>query len=307
VGSRADQIAQIRSFNRFYTKQIGLLREQFLETRFTPTQARVLYELGRSSPLSSTALIEELGLDKGYLSRLIKAFEKQGLVKRETSLEDRRISHVSLTAKGRREFERLDQRSRDEIAGMLTAMSQPRRAQLAAGMRAVRESLGDPDESQQDVILRTHQPGDIGWVVARHGELYAQEFGWDSTFEGLVAEIAGAFLKNFDAARERCWIAERGGERLGCVFLVRQSDKVSKLRLLLVEPTARGLGIGGRLVNECVVFARQCGYRKLTLWTNDILVSARRIYELAGFRLLKEEKHHSFGHALVGQFRELNL
>jgi DNA-binding MarR family transcriptional regulator/GNAT superfamily N-acetyltransferase len=307
VASRDGQIAQIRSFNRFYTKQIGLLREQFLETRFTLTQARVLYELGRNSPLSSTALIAELGLDKGYLSRLLKGFEMQGLVKRASSSEDGRVSHVSLTAKGRREFEHLDQRSRDEIDGMLAAMSQPQRAQLSAGLKAVREAMGDSDEALQEVVLRRHQPGDIGWVVERHGELYAREFGWDSTFEGLVAEIGGAFLKNFDAQRERCWIAERGSERLGCVFLVRRSDKAAKLRLLLVEPAARGLGIGARLVNECVDFARQCGYRKLTLWTNDILVSARRIYESAGFQLTKEEKHRSFGHDLTGQFWELKL
>jgi DNA-binding MarR family transcriptional regulator/N-acetylglutamate synthase-like GNAT family acetyltransferase len=307
VANREGQIAQIRSFNRFYTKQLGLLREQFLETRFTLTQARVLYELGRNSPLSSTALIEALGLDKGYLSRLLKVFEKQELVKRAGSSEDRRVSRVSLTAKGRRVFEQLDRRSRDEIDRMLAAMRPTQRKGLSAGMKAIRESMGYPDEAPQEVILRLQLPGDIGWVVERHGELYAKEFAWDSAFEGLVAEIAGTFLKNFDAQRERCWIAERGGERLGCVFLVRKSARIAKLRLLLVEPAARGLGIGARLVNECVDFARQCGYRKLTLWTNDILVSARRIYESAGFCLTKEEKHHTFGHDLVGQFWELKL
>jgi GNAT superfamily N-acetyltransferase len=186
-------------------------------------------------------------------------------------------------------------------------MNTSQQKRLVTSMSAIRELPDGPPKHEPEFTLRTHQPGDIGWAIARHGELYAQEYQWDPSFEGFVAEIAGAFLRNFDAERERCWIAEREGERLGCVFLVRQSKSEAKLRLLLVEPSARGLGIGARLVAECIAFARQCGYRKLTLWTNDILHAARKIYERAGFRLLKEEKHHSFGHDLVGQFWELKL
>lgn len=297
----------IRSFNRFYTKQIGLLREGLLKTPFSLTQARVLYELGRNPGIRSKSLVEELGLDPGYLSRLLESFERQRLIKRSISKDDRRVNHLFLTAKGRTEFERLDARSRAEIGEMLTGMNGSQRERLVNSMTAIRELLDSQQEAAPEFVLRTHQPGDIGWVIARHGELYAQEYQWDSSFEGLVAEIAGAFLQRFDEQRERCWVAERNGERLGCVFLVKQSKNVAKLRLLLVEPQARGLGIGARLVSECIAFARQSGYRKLTLWTNDILLAARRIYERAGFRLVKEEKHHSFGHDLAGQFWELRL
>jgi DNA-binding MarR family transcriptional regulator/N-acetylglutamate synthase-like GNAT family acetyltransferase len=300
-------IEQIRSFNRFYTKRIGLLRDGLLQTPFSLTQARVLYELGRNPGVRSASLVEELGLDPGYLSRLLKGFEGRRLLKRASSKEDHRVSHLSLTAKGRAEFERLDARSGAEIGEMLASMSASRRERLVHSMTAIRESLDPREETAPGFVLRTHQPGDIGWVIARHGELYAQEYRWDSSFEGLVAEIAGAFLRRYDEQRERCWIAERNGERLGCVFLVKQSKNIAKLRLLIVEPSARGLGIGVRLVSECIAFARQSGYRKLTLWTNDILHAARRIYERAGFGLVKEEKHHSFGHDLVGQFWELTL
>jgi DNA-binding MarR family transcriptional regulator/GNAT superfamily N-acetyltransferase len=298
---------RIRSFNRFYTKRIGLLREQFLKTPFSLTQARVLYELGHNAEIRAAVLVEELGLDAGYVSRLLKSFEAQGLIKRSTSRDDRRANNVSLTPKGRAEFKRLDARSRAEIGEMLRPMNTSQQNRLVTSMTAIRELLDAPPKPAPEFILRTHQPGDIGWAIARHGELYAQEYQWDPSFEGFVAEIAGAFLCKFDAERERCWIAEREGERVGCVFLVRQSKSEAKLRLLLVEPSARGLGIGARLVEECIAFARQCGYRKLTLWTNDILHAARKIYERAGFHLVKEEKHYSFGHDLVGQFWELSL
>lgn len=302
-----DRTQLVRSFNRFYTRQIGLLGEGLLRTRFSLTQARVLYELGRHSGIQSSKLVEELDLDPGYLSRLLKSFERQGLVKRSTSRSDRRVIHLTLTDKGRREFDRLDARSRVEIGQMLAGMSEPRQQQLVHSMAAIRETLRPPPDTGETFEVRTHRPGDIGWVVARHGELYVQEYRWDSSFEGFVAEIAGKFLTHFDETRERCWIAERTGERLGCIFLVRQSKTVAKLRLLLVEPSARGLGVGTRLVAECLAFARQAGYRKVTLWTNDILHAARRIYERCGFRLVKEEKHHSFGHDLVGQSWELKL
>jgi DNA-binding MarR family transcriptional regulator/N-acetylglutamate synthase-like GNAT family acetyltransferase len=301
-------IHTVRSFNRFYTKRIGLLREGLLDTPFSLTQARVLFEIAQRAGTRSTDLARELGLDPGYLSRLLKSFERRQLVKRAPSKEDRRVVELSLTAKGRASFERLNARSRAEIGEMLENLDPAQRQRLVDSMTNVRQLL-EPGVAVEHspVTLRTHRAGDIGWVVARHGELYTQEWGWDSTFEGFVAEIAGRFLAQFDPERERCWIAERGGERVGCVFLVKGSSTVAKLRLLLVEPSARGLAVGTTLVNECIAFARQSGYRKLTLWTNDILHAARKIYERAGFYLVKAEKHHSFGQDLVGQFWELKL
>ncbi len=301
------QVELVRSFNRFYTRRIGVLREGLLKTPFSLTQARVLYELGAHPGVRSADLIGELGLDPGYLSRLLKGFERQGLVRRTNSRQDGRVNLLALTAKGRAEFERLNSRSKAEIAEMLGGIGGPQRQQLVDSMTAIRRLLEPPGEGEPAFIVRTHQPGDIGWVVARHGELYTQEYQWDSSFEGLVGKIAGEFLMHFDEQRERCWIAECNGERIGTVFLVKQSKTVAKLRLLLVEPSARGLGVGSRLVDECIAFARQCGYRKLTLWTNDILHAARRIYERAGFQLVKEEKHHSFGHDLTGQYWALRL
>jgi DNA-binding MarR family transcriptional regulator/GNAT superfamily N-acetyltransferase len=303
----SEQVELVRGFNRFYTKQIGLLREGLLKTSFSLTQARVLYELGTGPGIRSTDLVRELGLDPGYLSRLLKGFEKQGLIQRVNSPEDRRAFLLKPTAGGRAEFKRLNQRSQAEIAEMLAPMNGSQRQRLTDSMKTIRALLDPPGSSEPDFHIRTHRPGDIGWVIARHGELYAQEYGWDATFEGLVATIASKFLERFDPQCECCWIAERNGERFGSVFLVRQSKTVGKLRLLLVDPSARGLGAGTRLVDECVAFARQSGYRKLTLWTNSVLHAARRIYERAGFHLVREEPHHSFGHDLVGQFWELAL
>ena len=303
----ANHIARVRAFNRFYTRQIGLLREGLLETPYSLTQARVLYELGTRPATRSSTLAADLGLDPGYLSRLLKSFDRRRLVKRSASRDDRRASDVSLTPQGRAEFARLNTRSRAEVAAMLAPMDPPQQQRLVDCMAAIQQLLDAPGEPLPPLSIRTHQPGDIGWVVARHGELYAQEYRWDSTFEGLVAEIVGAFLTHFDPHRERCWIAECDGRRLGSVFLVKSSATEGKLRLLLVEPSARGMGVGTRLVDECIAFARKCGYRKLTLWTNDVLHAARRIYERVGFRLVKEEKHHSFGHDLTGQFWELTL
>lgn len=303
----SEQVDLVRGFNRFYTRQIGLLREGLLKTPYSLTQARVLYELGTRPGLSSTDLVRELDLDPGYVSRLLRAFEKQGLIQRTISKDDRRVSRLAPTAKGRAEFQRLNRRSQAEIDQMLSPMSAPQRRRLADSMTTIRWLLDPPSAGDPAFTVRTHKPGDIGWVVARHGALYAQEYGWDGTFEALVAKIAGGFLERFDPQRERCWIAERHGEPIGSVFLVRQSKTVGKLRLLLVEPAARGLGVGSRLVDDCIAFARLAGYRRLTLWTNDVLHAARRIYERAGFRLVREEKHHSFGHDLVGQFWELAL
>ncbi len=303
----AREIESVRAFNRFYTKHLGLLRESYLASGFSLTQARVLYELGSRSGSRSTELADVLNLDPGYLSRVLKRFQQKRLISRAPAKEDGRISNVSLTAHGRSEFEKLNSRSQAEVGDVLAGVDRLEQEQLVAAMKTIESILGRTPLPTPDIVLRSHRPGDIGWVIARHGELYAQEYEWDSTFEGLVAEIAGKFLTHFDRQREKCWIAERNGDRLGCVFLVKQSKSVAKLRLLLVEPSARGLGIGGALVAECITFARESGYRKLTLWTNDILTAARNIYEKAGFRLVKEEKHHSFGHDLVGQFWELEL
>ena len=281
-----DATEEVRGFNRFYTRQIGLLREGLLDTPYSLTQARILYELGTRTNVRSSDLVRDLALDPGYLSRLVGNFERQGLVKRARSKDDGRVQYLGVTAKGRREFERLNSRSRAEVRDMLERMDTPQQEQLVNSMAAIRMLLEPRARAADGFELRMHRPGDIGWVVARHGELYAEEYGWDTTFEGLVAEIAGKFLCRFDARLERCWIAERNGTRAGCVFLVRQSKTVAKLRLLLVEPWARGGGLGSRMVKECIAFARQAGYRKVTLWTNNILHAARHIYERAGFVLV---------------------
>ena len=307
MASAGENVELVRRFNRFYTKRIGLLREGLLKTPFSLTQARVLYEIGKRPGTRSASLVGELGLDPGYLSRLLSRFERRQLVMRAKSRDDRRVNHLSLTRKGRAAFERLNARSRDEIGQMIASLDGSRQQRLVDSMAAIQQLLDSPAEAGKSVVLRTHRPGDIGWIVARHGELYAQEYGWDSTFEGVVAEIAGKFLTHFDAGRERCWIAERGGERVGCVMLVKESESLGKLRLLLVEPSARGLAVGTRLVWECNAFAREAGYRTLTLWTNDLLHAARGIYRRAGFCLVSEEKHHSFGQDLVGQVWEMQL
>jgi DNA-binding MarR family transcriptional regulator/N-acetylglutamate synthase-like GNAT family acetyltransferase len=303
----ATDVESVRAFNRFYTKRIGLLREGLLDSPFSLTQARVLFEIGRNPGTRSATLAADLGLDPGYLSRMLQSFERRQLIKRSKSSEDHRVFHLTFTAKGRNEFQCLDSRSREEVAAMLEALDGSRQRRLLDCMSAIRGMLEPSENAPPAVKLRSHRPGDIGWVVARHGELYAGEYGFDATFEGLVAEIAGKFLAHFDPQRERCWIAELDGARAGCVFLVKESATVAKLRLLLVEPWARGHAIGSLLVQECTSFARECGYRKLSLWTNDVLHAARKIYRREGFHLVREERHHSFGRDLVGQFWELNL
>ena len=303
----AARIAAVRRFNRFYTRQIGVLQEGLLASEFSLTEARLLYELAHRDGLSAAQLARELGLDPGYLSRILTAFARRGLVSKQPAPDDGRQSLLMLTPDGLAAFAPLDARSRAEVGAMLARLSASEQRRLIAAMATIEALLGDAAAPQEPYLLRPHQPGDIGWVISRHGALYAEEYGWDETFEALVAEIAGRFITNFDAKRERCWIAERAGARIGSVFLVRDSDSVAKLRLLLLEPEARGLGIGRRLVEECIRFARRTGYRTVTLWTNDILVAARRIYQAAGFTLVAEERHHSFGHDLVGQNWELAL
>jgi len=306
VGSQR-HVAEIRRFNRFYTRRIGVLEERLLDTPFSLAESRVLYELANRDAPTATELAKELGLDPGYLSRMLRRFESSGLVVRTRSRSDGRQSHLELTPEGRGAFAPLDQRSHDAVAAMLAGLENGQQQKLVAAMRAIEALLRARPRDERPYVLRPHQPGDMGWVVSRHGALYAQEYGWNIEFEALVAEIVTQFIKQFDPSRERCWIAEIDGEPVGSVFVVKQSDQVAKLRLLLVEPHARGLGIGARLVEECVRFSRQTGYKTLTLWTNHVLHAARHIYQRCGFRLVHEEKHHMFGPELIGQTWELTL
>lgn len=298
--------AAIRDFNRFYTRQLGLLDQGFLGSDFTLTEGRVLYELAHRDSPTATEIARELSLDPGYLSRLLQKLERQGHLARRRDAADARQRPLRLTRSGRRVFDRLDQASREQISAMIAALTPAQISGLVGCMQTVRQVL-QPDKSGDAYRLRPLRVGDIGWIIHRQGILYAEEYGWDVTYEGLVAEILGAFIKQFDAANENAWVAERNGAIVGSVFVVRESATVARLRLLYVEPSARGLGIGRHLVDSCIAFAREKGYRTLRLWTNDVLVSARRIYQAAGFRLVKEERHHSFGKDLVGQTWDLTL
>ncbi|HEX3404583.1 MAG TPA: helix-turn-helix domain-containing GNAT family N-acetyltransferase [Acetobacteraceae bacterium] len=293
------RVTAIRRFNRFYTGAIGALHEGLLQSRFSLTEARVLYELAQRADVTATELGRELDLDSGYLSRILQRFEREGLIVRALSEVDRRQSLLSLTAAGREAFAPLDARSREEVGARLAALSEPAQASLVGAMQQIEALLGARGAAPW--LLRQHRPGDIGWVVARHGALYAEEYGLDARFEALVAQVAGAFLAHHDPARERCWIAERDGVNVGSVFLVQKSDEVAKLRLLIVEPTARGSGIGRRLVTECIGFARSAGYRRITLWTNDVLLAARTIYQQTGFRLVASAPHQDFGPPMIGE------
>ena len=301
------RVAAVRRFNRFYTQKIGALSEGYNDSPFSLAEARVLYELAHRERPSASELARDLGLDPGYLSRILAGFEKKRLLACERSAADRRKSHLALTEKGERAFAPLNLRSRHEIGAWLGALPAPEQERLVGAMHAIEHLLAARPEPKAPYLLRPHQPGDMGWVVSRHGALYAEEYGWDDTFEALVAEIVAKFLRNFEPKRERCWIAEKDGENVASVFLVRKSATVAQLRLLIVDPKARGLGIGARLVEECVAFARRAGYRKIILWTNDILHAARRIYEGKGFSLVEEEPHRSFGHDLVGQIWQKKL
>ncbi len=300
-------VEAVRRFSRFYTRQIGVLNEGLVGSEFSLTEARILYELAHRDAATASDLVKNLGLDPGYLSRILKSFEERGLIRRQPSLSDARQQMMNLTETGEQRFAELNARSRQDMARMLSDLTPRQQKRLIAAMSEIETLLSSEPEGGVPYILRPHQPGDIGWVIQRHGELYAREYGWDETFEALVAEIAAKFIKEFDPKKERVWIAEKDGENVGCVFLVRHSDEVAQLRLLLVDPKARGLGIGKRLVEECIRFARLKGYKKITLWTNDILTTARHIYEQTGFTLVGEERHHSFGHHLVGQTWELDL
>jgi DNA-binding MarR family transcriptional regulator/N-acetylglutamate synthase-like GNAT family acetyltransferase len=299
------QVERFRAFNRFYTELVGALDERLLETRFTLTQARVLFELGRASRLEVLELRRRTGLDPGYLSRILAAFEKEGLVIRHRSTGDGRRVVVDLTADGRDAYRDLDRRSAAENGRLLGRLLDVDRERLLVAAAELEALLAD--ERADDVSIRDAKSGDFGWMVERHGVLYAAEYGWDETFEGLVAQIVGAFAQSHDPQQERALVAELGGRRAGCVLCVRENDETAKLRTLLVEPWARGHGIGSRLVDECVAFARAAGYGRMELWTNDVLVAAGRIYERAGFQLVAEGAHHAFGHDLVEQTWSLDL
>ena len=301
------RIAAVRGFNRFYTQRIGVLKRRMYGSPLSLAEVRVLYELAHRADATAGALADELDLDRGYLSRILQGFERDGLLRRSRSADDGRQSHLALTTKGRKAFAPLDRASHDEVARLLAHLRTPDAQRLVDSMAAIERLLAGAPQTPPTVTLRTHEPGDIGWVIERHGTLYAQEYGWDERFEALVAKIAAQFIERFDAGCERCWIAERDGERVGSVFVVRRSARVAQLRLLLVEPSARGHGIGARLVDQCLDFAQAVGYRRMMLWTNGGLDAARAIYEARGFRLTREEPHHSFGHALVGQTFERAL
>jgi DNA-binding MarR family transcriptional regulator/GNAT superfamily N-acetyltransferase len=304
----ADQrAAALRRFNRFYTRQIGALNEGLLASPFSLAEARLLYELAHRQRPTASELSSALGLDPGYLSRLLRGLSRRALISRERSATDGRRTHLALSRKGRTAFARLDARSQHDALALLGRLGEPEQRRLLEAARTVERLLDAPSAAVPPYLLRPHQPGDMGWVVHRHGVLYAQEYGWDEQFEALVAGIVAEFLRQFDPRKERCWIAEREGDIIGSVFLVRGSDSVAKLRLLLVEPSARGLGIGGRLVAECVETARRLGYRTLTLWTQQSLTAARHLYQQAGFALVRSEPHHSFGHDLIGETWELPL
>ena len=302
-----DEVDAVRRFNRFYTRQIGLLGKGYLDSPFTLAEVRVLYEIAHREAPTAAEIAKALGLDAGYLSRMLLSFRKRGFLARKTSEKDARRSHLSLTGKGRVAFEVLEAKSAAGVSEMIECLPPAGQKRLTDAMGSIERLLGERSEPKAPYLLRAHQPGDMGWVIHRHGVLYADEYGWDERFEALVAQIAAEFIQKFDAKRERCWIAERDGAIVGSVFLVKKSDRVARLRLLLVEPSARGLGIGGRLVDECVRFARQAGYRQITLWTQSILDAARNIYRKAGFHVVKRERHQSFGHHLTGETWELSL
>ena len=315
VAASTQRVEAIRAFNRFYTRHIGVLHEGLLDTRFTLTESRLLWELAHRDSATATELSRELNLDLGYLSRLLGGFKQRGLVKSTRSKEDARHLRLSLSAAGRRAFAPLNTRSQADVTALLATLAEPQQQQLLQAMASLGKLLGDTEHHKVPYLLRHHHAGDIGWVISRHGALYAREYQLNLHFEALVARIAADFIERFDARHEACWIAERDGANVGSVFLVQARDDatqtpldgVAQLRMLLVEPSARGLGMGQRLVAECERFARQAGYRKITLWTHSVLLAARGIYKKAGYRLVTSEAHTSFGHAMVGETWELAL
>ncbi len=307
------RVGAVRRFNRFYTRQIGVLRKTYLDSPYSLGEMRVLYEIAQGSKLGDGVTASDIGraldLDAGYLSRVLRNFEKRGLISRKASAKDARHSHLALTARGRKAFLPAEERSQRDVAAMLGKLDSEGQAKLVAAMRTI-EALLDKDAAaapKPATILRAPRHGDFGWIVARHAELYAQEYNWTEPFEGLCAQIVADFVNNYDPKLERCWIAELNGENVGCVMLVKDAPGVARLRLLLVDPKARGLGLGQRLVDECVTFAREAGYAKITLWTHSILTAARHVYEKAGFTLTSSENKHSWGQDVVAEYWDLEL
>jgi DNA-binding MarR family transcriptional regulator/GNAT superfamily N-acetyltransferase len=301
-----EQIEQVRAFNRDYTRRIGVLSRGLLDSPFSLTQVRVMYEIAHRPGVTAAELAGELSLDPGYLSRILQGFEGKRLLGRAAAGADRRRQHLRLTAAGQRVLAPLERRAQQQVRLLLEALDAPQRRALLAAMGTIRDAF-TPPKAAGEVSLRGHRPGDMGWVIERHGVLYSSEYGWNMQFEALVASITADFIRTFDPARERCWIAERDGRRAGCIFLVAGEAGTAKLRLLLVEPEARGLGLGGRLVSECVNFARTAGYARILLWTQSNLTAARHLYERAGFELTGREPHRSFGHELIAETWELSL
>ena len=300
------QIAAVRAFNRFYTRKLGVLDQHLSKSPYSLSEARVLYELAHRDELAAKQIGSELGLDPGYLSRIVQNFEESGLITRKPLATDRRQFRLSLTAKGRQAFAKLDKASQDDVADMLAPLSNGDGRRLTDAMTTITHLL-EPARERAPFLLRSHRVGDMGWVTSRQGIAYAEEYGWDIGYEALVAEICAQFIKSYEPAREHCWIAEVDGEPAGSVFLVKSTDKIAKLRLLMVERKARGLGVGRALVEQCIRAAREKGYSKMTLWTQSCLLAARGIYRQAGFRKVAEKKHHSFGVDLVGETWEMEL
>jgi len=302
-----EHINAVRQFNRFFTRQIGVLREGLLHTPYSLTEARIIFELAHRKNLTASDLCNELGLDAGYLSRILNKFEQQDLIEKTRSADDGRQRLLNLTGTGHKAFSLINNRSNDEVSEMLSELSDSNRIRLIEAMHTIEGILNHGFKYAEPFYLRHHETGDMGWVIHQHGLSYHQEYGWDESFEGLVAQICADFINNYDPQKERCWIAEMQGERVGSVFCVKASQTIAKLRLLLVVPKARKLGLGTSLIKTVIRFAKRSGYKKLTLWTNDVLVDARKIYEKNGFKLINQEPHHSFGHDLIGQNWDLIL
>jgi len=304
-----ERINAIRHFNRFITRQVGALREGLLYSPYSLTEARILFEIANNDDITAADLTKELGLDAGYLSRILNRLEERGLVYKERSLKDGRQRMLKLTSDGKNAFSLLNSRSYNEIAELLSELSETEQQQLVGAMKTIEQLLSKNKglKFSAPYFLRQHEPGDMGWVVHKHGVLYSREYGWDERFEALVSKIVSDFINNYNPKRERCWIAEMNGEVVGSVFVVEENKDVARLRLLLVDPKARGMGLGTQLAEECIRFARRVGYKKLVLWTNSVLKEARRIYQKKGFKLVAEEKHHSFGQNLIGETWELVL
>jgi DNA-binding MarR family transcriptional regulator/GNAT superfamily N-acetyltransferase len=309
IRQRDQRIDAVRGFNRLYTRQIGVLRKTFLDSPYSLGEARVLYEIASHDAPTASDVGRALDLDAGYLSRLLRNFEKRGLIKRKVSARDARQSHLALSPRGHAAYQSLDQRSQRDMETMLGKLEPAEQARLIAAMQTIETLLGGetPAAPKAKYILRAPRPGDFGWIVKRNAEIYAKEYGWHEPFEGVCAQIVADFVNKFDADKERCWIAEMDGENVGCIFVARDSDTVARIRLLIVEPKARGLGLGAKLVDECIRFARRSGYKKMTLWTHSVLTAARHIYEKAGFKLMRTEQHSDWGPPVFSEHWDLEL